>query len=59
MTDRRDDAAMKTLRDPVNDYISFSSDEQRLVDSPWFQRLRHCSQNGPARLGLGLNTRSA
>ncbi len=41
---------MKTIRDPVHDYISFSSDEQRLVDSPWFQRLRHCSQNGPTRL---------
>ena len=41
---------MKTFRDPIYDYISCSDDEIRLIDSPWFQRLRHCAQNGPARL---------
>lgn len=41
---------MKIVRDPIHEYISFSEEERRLIDSPWFQRLRHCSQNGPTRL---------
>ena len=41
---------MKSFRDPVYDYIDCNPDELLIVDSPWFQRLRHCSQNGPARL---------
>jgi len=40
----------KTVRDPIHEYISFSEEERKLIDSPWFQRLRHCSQNGPTRL---------
>lgn len=41
---------MKIVRDPIHEYISFSEEERALIDSPWFQRLRHCSQNGPTRL---------
>lgn len=41
---------MKIVRDPIHEYISFSEEERGLIDSPWFQRLRHCSQNGPTRL---------
>jgi len=40
----------KIVRDPIHEYISFSEEERRLIDSPWFQRLRYCSQNGPTRL---------
>lgn len=40
----------KLVRDPIHEYISFSEEERRLIDSPWFQRLRHCLQNGPTRL---------
>lgn len=40
----------KIIRDPIHEYISLSKDELCLVDSPWFQRLRHCSQNGPTKL---------
>jgi HD superfamily phosphohydrolase len=41
---------MKVVRDPIHEYIEFSEEERRLIDSPWFQRLRHCAQNGPTRL---------
>ncbi len=41
---------MKIVRDPIHEYVAFSEEERKLIDSPWFQRLRHCSQNGPARL---------
>lgn len=41
---------MKVFRDPVYDYIGCSDEEIRIVDTPWFQRLRHCSQHGAARL---------
>ena len=41
---------MKVVRDPIHNYITFSDDERELIDSPWFQRLRHCLQNGPTRL---------
>ncbi|MCK5601555.1 HD domain-containing protein [Candidatus Pacearchaeota archaeon] len=41
---------MKLFRDPVYDYIACDENEIRIIDSPWFQRLRHCSQNGPAKL---------
>ena len=41
---------MKVVRDPIHEYIEFSEEEKRLIDSPWFQRLRHCTQNGPTRL---------
>jgi len=41
---------MKIIRDPVHEYITLSDNELRLVDSPWFQRLRHVRQNGPTRL---------
>ena len=41
---------MKSFRDPVYDYIDCNSAELAIIDSPWFQRLRHCSQNGTARL---------
>jgi hypothetical protein len=41
---------MKVLRDPIYEYITCTDDELRIVDSPWFQRLRHCTQNGPTRL---------
>ncbi|NLX13172.1 MAG: HD domain-containing protein [Phycisphaerales bacterium] len=40
----------KIFRDPIYEYITVSKQELHLIDSPWFQRLRHCSQNGPARL---------
>jgi HD superfamily phosphohydrolase len=44
----------KVFRDPVYQYISCSAEgpasELALIDSPWFQRLRHCAQNGPGRL---------
>lgn len=40
----------KIVRDPVHQYIDFSECERKLIDTPWFQRLRHCSQNGPTRL---------
>jgi len=40
----------KMFRDPVYEYISVTTEELRLIDSPWVQRLRHCSQNGPAKL---------
>lgn len=46
--------ATKVFRDPVHQYIHVSASgsypEINLIDSPWFQRLRHCSQHGPARL---------
>ena len=41
---------MKIIRDPIHEYITLSEDELRIVDSPWFQRLRHIRQNGPTRL---------
>lgn len=40
----------KIFRDPIYEYITVTQQELCLIDSPWFQRLRHCSQNGPARL---------
>ena len=41
---------MKSFRDPVYNYIRCAKSELSIIDSPWFQRLRHCTQNGPARL---------
>lgn len=41
---------MKVFRDPIYEYIRCAPEEIRLIDSPWFQRLRHCSQNGATRL---------
>jgi len=41
---------MKIVRDPIHEYISFTEEERKIIDSPWFQRLRHCSQNGPVKL---------
>lgn len=44
------DVSAKIVRDPIHEYVSFTENERQVIDSPWFQRLRHCSQNGPARL---------
>jgi len=41
---------MKYIRDPIYEYIEISDEEARLIDTPLLQRLRHISQNGPARL---------
>lgn len=41
---------VKLFKDPVYNYITCSQDEVCIIDSPWFQRLRHCAQNGPAKL---------
>ncbi len=41
---------MKLFRDPIYEYITCRDDELKVIDSPWLQRLRHCSQNGPTRL---------
>ena len=41
---------MKSVRDPIHEYIRFTPSERKVIDSPWFQRLRHCAQNGPTRL---------
>lgn len=36
------------IRDPIYNYIYLTKVEQKIVDSPMFQRLRHISQNGAA-----------
>ena len=41
---------MKTIRDPVHEYIPLSDFEVRVIDTPIIQRLRHIAQNGPTRL---------
>lgn len=41
---------MRYFKDPIYNYITCSDHEMDIVDSAWLQRLRHCSQNGPARL---------
>ena len=34
----------KTFRDPIHGFISISSDEQKIIDSPMFQRMRNIKQ---------------
>lgn len=36
---------MTTIKDPVHGYIDFDEFERRVIDTPWFQRLKQIRQN--------------
>ena len=39
---------LRIVRDPIHDYVPYSWVEERVIDSPLFQRLRYVSQNAMA-----------
>jgi len=41
---------MKSIRDPIHEYISISDRENRIIDTAYFQRLRHIKQMSMANL---------
>lgn len=49
---------MKRIRDPIYGYIALGDDELKIVDSPFFQRLRYIRQNGLAYLVFPSATHS-
>ena len=39
-------ASLTEIRDPIHGTIELGAEERRVVDHPWFQRLRHIKQLG-------------